>query len=343
MYLIDPCSDPRWPEFLERHPLASAFHTPGWLEALRRTYGYEPVVFTTTPPGREFSNGWAFCRIASALTGKRLVSLPFSDHCDPLVTNGDELAELVSALKQEADRTGVRYAEMRPVKVAVGATSGLGQAGGFCFHRLDLSPSLGVLFRGFHQDCVQRKIKRAERESLAYERGRSDTLLRRFYELWMVSRRRQGLPPQPLAWFRNLAELVRDNLTVHLALKSNQPLASILTLRHNRTLMYKYGCSDRSAGAVGGTQFLLWEAIREARDAGLHELDMGRSDWDNPGLIAFKDRWGASRSCLAYLRYPACRERPRAEWPVRIAKRVFGLAPSALANAAGRIVYRHFG
>ena len=56
-YEIDPCKDLRWPRFLERHPDASVFHTPGWLEALRRTYEYEPVVYTTSSPGREWTTG----------------------------------------------------------------------------------------------------------------------------------------------------------------------------------------------------------------------------------------------------------------------------------------------
>ena len=49
VYEIDPPCDPRWPEFLQNNPRASVFHTPGWLRALKRTYGYEPIVYTTTP------------------------------------------------------------------------------------------------------------------------------------------------------------------------------------------------------------------------------------------------------------------------------------------------------
>jgi hypothetical protein len=41
---IDPIRDRGWTDLIERHPRASIFHTAGWLDALRRTYGYEPVV-----------------------------------------------------------------------------------------------------------------------------------------------------------------------------------------------------------------------------------------------------------------------------------------------------------
>jgi hypothetical protein len=41
----------------EEHPRASVFHTIAWLEALRQTYGYQPVVYTTSAPGNGLRNG----------------------------------------------------------------------------------------------------------------------------------------------------------------------------------------------------------------------------------------------------------------------------------------------
>src|SRR5512136_1015169 len=83
-YWIDPLVDSRWREFVANHPSSSVFHTPEWMHAMKLTYGYTPLVLTTSPPGKELANGIAFCRIHSLITGTRLVSLPFSDHCQPL-------------------------------------------------------------------------------------------------------------------------------------------------------------------------------------------------------------------------------------------------------------------
>ena len=44
---------------------------------------------------------------------------------------------------------------------------------GAVLHRLDLTAPSDQLFRSFHKDCIQRKIRRAERENLAYEEGSS--------------------------------------------------------------------------------------------------------------------------------------------------------------------------
>lgn len=348
-YRIDPVHDPRWPLFLGRHSRATVFHTPDWLEALRRTYGYEPLALTTCAPDDELSNGLVFCRIRSWLTGRRLVSLPFSDHCEPLVENEEELKCLLSALKRELDASRSRYAEIRPMTLPTGVPPGLEKAASFWMHRLDLRPSLEELFRGFHRDCVQRRIRRAEREALAYEEGRSEPLLQRFYQLLTLTRRRQQLPPQPLAWFRTLIGCMGDKLEIRLACKDGHPVASILTLRYKNTLVYKYGCSDAGFNNLGGTQLLFWRAIQKAKHEGLQTLDLGRSDPDNTGLITFKDRWGGKRFPLTYYRlYPAARCAPNyvlsaARDQTSAATWVLSHLPDRVLIAAGTLFYRHMG
>ena len=343
IYKIDPLVDERWLRLVERHPGASVFHTAGWLEALRGTYGFQPIVFTTTPPGQDIENGMAFCRIRSVLSGERLVSLPFSDHCEPLV-DGDELEYLVSALKGGLGAGKPRSIEIRPVTAPAGLLAELRSEPSFWLHWLDLRPRLEDLFRGFHKDCVQRSIRRAERERLTYEEGRSEELLQSFYRLMVLTRRRQQLPPQPLAWFRNLIACMGDKLKIRVASKDGRPVASILTLRHKGTLTYKYGCSDKSLGAMGGMQFLFWKAIQEAKNAGLVEFDLGRTDLDNAGLIAFKERWGAQRSALVYLRYPVRCAKPGIDrLGGRIARQLVSVAPDCVLKTAGRVLYRYFG
>ena len=136
-YRIDPLSDPRWAEFVERHPRASIFHTPGWLQALRRTYGYVPVAYTTTPPGLKLTNGLVLCRVQSLLTGRRLVSLPFSDHCEALVDSPDDLALLLSSLELDGTIEKWNYVEIRSRTVAGVPTPNSKPAEAFYLHTVD--------------------------------------------------------------------------------------------------------------------------------------------------------------------------------------------------------------
>ena len=107
----------RWPRFLCAIPMLRCSHRPGWLEALQRTYDYEPVVYTTAPPGRELINGHVFCRVNSWLTGRRLVSVPFSDHAALLMSEADDLESLLSHLRERVDKESCKYVEIRPVDV----------------------------------------------------------------------------------------------------------------------------------------------------------------------------------------------------------------------------------
>ena len=164
---IPPLEDSRWEEFVERSPNSSIFHTRGWLEALHRTYGYEPVVFTTSSPEEPLENCLLFCRVKSWLTGSRLVSLPFSDHCAPLVSDEPGIRPLLSAVEEEVRRDGMDYLELRAPNAVHDEMTLARSEYSYCFHQIDLSPELDQVFRGFHKDSTQRKIRRAEREGLS--------------------------------------------------------------------------------------------------------------------------------------------------------------------------------
>jgi lipid II:glycine glycyltransferase (peptidoglycan interpeptide bridge formation enzyme) len=195
-----------------------------------------------------------------------------------------------------------------------------------------------------HPSSTQRVVRRAEREGIMYEAGTSDRLLARFYRLFRMARRRHGLPPQPIAWFRNLVASLGHRVAIHVASKDGQPIASILTLSFKKTLFYKYGGSDAAHHRLGGMPFLFWRVIQDARARGFVELDLGRSDLDRPGLIAFKDHLGATRSTLTYYRFPARQwDATRTDWISRAARRVFAKLPDAALDLAGRLLYKHLG
>src|SRR5436853_1516189 len=144
VYTLDPLQDARWPGFLAKHPSASIFHSRGWLDALRRTYKYEPIAYTTSPPGAELANGLVFCRVDSRLTGRRLVSLPFSDHAEPLVNSEEELQCLLGFLERDLTRRRWKYVEIRPLRRTVENSAGFEKRGVSYSHRLDVRRQIEV-------------------------------------------------------------------------------------------------------------------------------------------------------------------------------------------------------
>ena len=339
IYQIDPLEDGRWLAFLANHSCAKVFHSREWLRALHRTYRYRIGALTTSGPGEPLQNAVVFCRVRSWLTGPRLVSVPFSDYCPPLVDSAEELGLLLSYLKRDCDRGLERYLEIRS---SAGDVGGMGRSESFCLHRINLRPTEDELYHALHGNCIRRKIARAQREGVTVEEGRSENLIRKFYDLTVLTRRRHRLPPQPLCWFRNLIDSMGDKLKIRLASSPDgRPAAAILTIRFKATMTYKYGCSDSRFHKLGPMQLLLWKAIQEAKQTGLCEFDMGRTDLTNEGLLSFKDRWGGTRSILQYLRYPAPVAHAAENVSAGIARSLFGLAPSAVLRTAGNVLYPH--
>jgi Acetyltransferase (GNAT) domain len=349
VYELRPLEDPRWDTLLQRHPSASVFHSRPWLEALRRTYCYESFAYTTSPPGEPLCDGHVFCRVESWLTGRRLVSLPFSDHCEPLVKETEDLCVFVRKLQEEARTGRWRYIEMRPLE-SLGLVTPLRHASAkYTLHRVDLRPDLPTLFRSFHKNSIQRKIKRAEREGLIYQEGTTESILEAFYHLLTVTRRRHGVPPQPKVWFRNLIECFGSALQISVASKGRRPVAAMLTLRYKNTLVYKYGGSELQFNNLGSMHCLYWKAIQRAKALGLEVFDLGRTDADQSGLIMFKSRWGATLSNLTYFRFAPSSdpmhwfESRGPTWKTRVAKTIVAHSPTALLPGLGNRLYRHIG
>jgi CelD/BcsL family acetyltransferase involved in cellulose biosynthesis len=344
LFVLDPLTDPRWVRLVERHPRATVFHSAGWLRALSRTYGYAPVAFTPARPDEAPEDALLFCRVESRLTGRRLVSLPFSDHCDPLVADPARLEPLLRALARREEISRTDYSALRPLSPEFHRgleTSGWVAAERYLYHEIDLRPGPEAVFRALHKSSVQRKIRRAEREGLEYREGNSADAIDAFYALHLPSRRFQGAPPQPRAWFHNLAACLGDAFRVRLALQRGRPVAAVVTLAAGRRMIYKYGASDPRFNALGGMPFLFWKTIRDGCDGGFEVLDLGRSDLDNPGLILFKNRLGARSRELMYFRRPpgARRTKGLRRPPVALVRRL----PLPVLELLGKWLYRHGG
>jgi len=351
LYSVDPLHDPRWCAFVEKHPRASVFHSIPWLEALRRTYGYEPIVYTSSSPGKDLEDGVVFCCVKSWVTGHRLVSLPFSDHCEPLVNDPTCLHLLLSSLEKQFKTEEQSSVELRPVSNLDWCAS-LHPIESYHLHSLDLSPDLHTLRSNLHKASAQGKIRRAELVGLTYKEGRGESLLDEFYHLLLLERRRQGWPPQPRSWYRSLLECFGKPLKIRVAYKGALPIASIITIRHKDSLVYKYGCSDVGFHNLGGMHLLFWRSILEAKSEGLRIFDLGRSARGDIGLITFMNRWGAIPSPLTYYRYASSLSARSpmngagAEWKTRIArmaKPIVSRMPDKLISAAGSLLHKHFG
>jgi lipid II:glycine glycyltransferase (peptidoglycan interpeptide bridge formation enzyme) len=287
------------------------------------------------------------CQIKSWITGSRLVSLPFSDHCEPICDSKEDLKSLVYELKAGLKTAHWRYLEVRPTSdnfAQMASELEFRPTGRYLRHVIDLRPEIDEMFHRFHKGSVQRRVRHAERSGLVERCGTTSEKLDDFYRLFVLTRSRHHLPPPPLAWFKNLVDCQGAALEIRVAYKDEMPIAAILTLRFRETGYFKYGCSDARFNRFGATPWLLWNAIRAAKAAGALWFDFGRTQTDNPGLLTFKNHWAPRSEPLTYWRYPASPYRDaESDWKLRTAKRFFSHLPKGLLVSSGKLIYPHIG
>jgi CelD/BcsL family acetyltransferase involved in cellulose biosynthesis len=339
---IDPISDPAWLALIEGSPSATIFHHPRWLQLLHSQYGYE-LYACCVENGHEIEAGLPIARIASRLTGRRLVSLPFSDVCAPVLAPGADPsapAALGEALAGEHQRTGLDLTVHAPISSAPEAFV----QHRFFQHLLPLADDPAEVERLYSKSQVKRGIKKARREGLRAERRTDAEALDAFYSLHLRTRRKLGVPTQPKRFIRRFGELFDAGLGfVELIVDDDRPIAAAVFLTFNGTVTYKYGASDARELGKRPNNLLFSEVIRWACESGFHTLDFGRTDIDNEGLRAFKRSWGAREDELSYTYFADREPSPEPQLRDRMMAATIKRSPPGISRLVGETLYRHFG
>lgn len=340
MRVLDPLTDSLWDEKLLAHEDASIFHTAAWARVLRDSYGYS-CCHLAAMEGDRFSFLLPLMDVRSMLTGRRGISLPFTDFCEPLLAAGVSGEAVVRELIELGRRQRWKYFELRGgeriLREVPPSMSVLG-------HSLDLGHSEETLFAGL-KESTRRNVRKAQREGIKVSIGTSNAMVDRFCRLNCLTRREHGLPPQPLSFFYNIGQhlLDRELGCVVLGSLRGEDIGGAVYLHFGKDALYKYGASDRRYLAFRPNDLVMWEAIRWYHDRGFRRLDFGRTELQHDGLRRYKLAWGVEERVRPYYRHDLASGRfvgATMGGPWRSAG-VFRLLPTSLARAIGTALYRH--
>jgi hypothetical protein len=340
--IMNPVAYPSWNDSVPADPQRTIFHSSNWASVLSESYDYKPLYFIRSEKER-ITALIPFMEINTILTGKRGVSLPFTDCCDPLITDGAPFEEIIDELIEYGKLAKWKYLELRtahplPAKIPASAL--------FHGHALDISGSEEAIFSGF-RDSTRRNIKKSEREGVVVTISGSADSLREFYRLNCMTRRDHGLPCQPYVFFENIySHIIARNLgVVALAAKDGKNIAGAVFLHFGDRAIYKYGASDRNYLQLRVNNLVIWKAIQWYCGLGFKCFDFGRTERENTGLLQFKRGWGASEYPINYCKYDF-RQRAFVVDHSRVTgwhNHIFRRMPLPLLRFAGSILYRHAG
>ena len=340
VHILDPLRYTGWDSLLAGQAEASFFHTAAWAEVLKRTYGHVPVYFCQFVNDR-LTGLLPVMEVGSPFTGRRGVSLPFSDFCPPLKAPDRNSGELYERALEQGRQRRWRYLECRG---SAAAWPGASPALAFYGHVVDLGWGPERLLKNLHP-AMRRGIRKAEETQLRVEFSDSPKSVREYYALHCQTRRRLGVPPQPARFFRNIAACVmgQGHGFVATTRLRGRPVASAIFFHYGRQAVYKFGASDYAVQQMRPNNLLFWESMKRLAEQGFTSLHLGRTSLANQGLRRFKLSLGAREEQITHYKYDFARgtfvtDVDRAEgW----SNGVFRLLPLPLLRLVGACVYPH--
>jgi len=329
---------PGWDALLLAHRDHSIFHTVGWAKVLSDSYGFTPHYFLELEDGK-ITLALPVMEVKNFGAGKRGVSLPFSDYCDPLLAENVSLQNVLEKAIAYGKKRGWTSLEIRKIQDV--ATNNIPH-GDYLHHELEISGEENTLFSNF-RDSTCRNVQKGTREGVRAILQDSEEAMDRYYSLHCITRKSHGLPPQPLSFFRNVQKhiLAKGNGFVALALFRGKCIAGGIYMNFGEKAIFKYGASDARYQEFRGNNVVMWEAIRFFSRNGFKSLSFGRTDPENNGLETYKRGWGGVKSKLAYIKYDVKNGRYiTAKKPTYgVHNRIFRHLPIGVCKFLGRSIY----
>jgi len=150
---------------------------------------------------------------------------------------------------------------------------------------------------------VRYDIRKSRKYGLRVEIGKSKNLLDDFYEVYLNTRKKRGLP----SWDYNLFldALEKWNTRVAITYDNDKPIAGCFLFMEKDIIEYAFAGADYKFNYKCPYYSLIWEIISYGIKNNYKVLEFGGSNKQmNEGKIySFKDRWCSEKHSVAYYFY----------------------------------------
>ena len=349
---IDPEKDQRWNSFVHGHPSGWLVHLSGWKSVLENSFHHmKGYYFALLDRDKEsIKAALPIFLIKSWLTGKRLVSIPFATLSDPLVSSSEDLEILLDKTIDFFEENGCSYIELRTLKANTFLNSdNFGKLNRFIHHYIELTEPPDKLLKKFHRSCVRQKIYRADKSNISFKVGKEEEDLKEFYRLYIMSRKRLGLPPQPYRFLKELWNTFypEKQLMLLLAETKGRCIAGLILFMFKKRVSAEFSVVDEDFTNISPNHLLFWEAIKISYNNGCEIFDFGRTFCQNTGLINFKRRWNTIQTNLPIYFYPKEIEHKLCgienSLKYKVISNICAYSPQPALKMIGNFCYRHLG
>lgn len=337
---LNPLDQPGWDAVVAQFPAASFFHTAAWARVLHDSYRFRPIYFVERQRDGKTAAIVPLMEVDSWVTGRRGISLPFTDECEPLLAPKRGLRRLREAISAVAVERRWKHWELRGGAEALNAPAAVE----FLSHRLALCSDPSRVFARCASP-TRRSVRKAEHAGLTVTIAHDLAATRTFHSLLCQTRRMHGMPPQPAQFFENIQRhiLAPRHGCIVLAHLEGVPVAGAMFFHFGSTTLFKFGASDKSYQHLRPNNLVMWRAIEWHARSGFTSMDFGRTSLNNEGLRRFKLGWGATERRIAYTRFD-CRSASFVTTPDRSTgwhSGLFRILPATFSRLVMAAAYKH--
>jgi Acetyltransferase (GNAT) domain len=183
-------------------------------------------------------------------------------------------------------------------------------------YALDLpeQPDALRLGTGQHRGAIKRAVHKAARSGVEVRPAETEQELRAWYRLYAETMRWHVVPPRPYHFFELVWRRLRPVGMARLLLAEQRTaggtrlLAGSLFFQFGTTMHYAFNGRRFQDLALRPNDAIHWRAIHDACADGFRCYDFGEVGDDNPGLAAFKQKWGTRSDTLYRYYYPTPRD-----------------------------------
>ncbi len=282
--------------YVRAHPDGTPFHLPAWLDAVARGTRNRAHLLVAERRGT-LAGVLPLTEIRSLLFGNAFASSGFAVGGGAIGDDDAACAALLDAGWRLAAERGVASLELRGgfLPEGEGWQRRSGTYAGFVRPLArDDEAELKTIPRK-----QRAEVRKALGSDLTVETGRDERHARRHYALYAESVRNLGTPVFPRRLFDAVRAAFGEDADILTVLSEGRPVASVLSLYHNGTVMPYWGGGTREARTLRANELMYFALMRHARARGCSAFDFGRSKLGT-GPFAYKKNWGFEPAPLAY-------------------------------------------
>lgn len=328
-----------WDHYVKHHPEGTLFHTLAWRAGVQASFGHEDF-YLTALRNQRITGVLPLTLIASRLTGRRLVSVPYGVGGGILADDSETARALFAEARNLVTSLRCTLLELRSEQAQVPDLPVCARYYGFrrtLPRRVEDVP--GWLPRKAR--AAARNARRKYKLTVSFD----DQHLPEVWRLYALSMKRLASINYPFSLFEKLASGTPDRHWVSLVSWEGKPVAGLVSFMFGETVLpYFVGTTD-AARECSAANYVYLTLMERAVEYGYRVFDFGRTRGDNQGSFDFKRFHGFEPRPLAYQYYTPPGARPLELSPSNprlcLARAAWKYLPLGVTRPLGARLARH--